>query len=77
MKTLCAWCESTITPEDGTGGLDSHGICQDCGEKEVEAMRLGCGMDPLAALRFEKEWLKKEGGPGAGYHPGSKSDPRD
>ena len=68
MKTLCAWCKKTIKPEDGTGGLDSHGICQDCAKKEAPHLsivpdppphKLGCGMSPMAALRFEAEWLKR------------------
>ena len=33
MKTLCAWCGADIWYEDGTGGLDSHGICQGCAAK--------------------------------------------
>ena len=30
MRTICAWCGDIITPENGTGGPDSHGICQSC-----------------------------------------------
>jgi len=30
MKVICAWCGKTIKSDDGTSGLDSHGICKDC-----------------------------------------------
>ena len=41
MKVICSWCigegktldEAVIVPEDGTGGLDSHGICPVCKDK--------------------------------------------
>jgi hypothetical protein len=30
MRVICAWCKKIIKHEDGTGGLDSHGICPAC-----------------------------------------------
>ena len=30
MRVICAWCQKIIRHEDGTGGLDSHGICPVC-----------------------------------------------
>ncbi len=31
MKVICAWCEKTL--KEGTGEV-SHGICQDCLDKQ-------------------------------------------
>jgi hypothetical protein len=33
MKRICAWCGKVLGEIEGTGGLDSHGICPDCQEK--------------------------------------------
>jgi PAS domain-containing protein len=30
VKTVCAWCRSDLTPDDGAGGPVSHGVCTDC-----------------------------------------------
>lgn len=30
MKIICAWCQSIIREEDGSGEPDSHGICEKC-----------------------------------------------
>jgi hypothetical protein len=32
MRVICAWCGLIIKHEDGTGGLDSHGICPPCAD---------------------------------------------
>lgn len=46
MKTLCAWCRAVIRDEDGTGGLDGHGISQGCAAKaEAE-------INPTKAVRI-------------------------
>jgi hypothetical protein len=36
MRTLCSWCSAVIREDDGTGGKDSHGICEKCAD-EIEA----------------------------------------
>ena len=33
MRVICAWCKKIIRHEDGTGGLDSHGICPACQDR--------------------------------------------
>jgi PAS domain-containing protein len=30
VKTVCAWCHSELTPDDGSGGSVSHGVCTEC-----------------------------------------------
>jgi hypothetical protein len=40
MKILCSWCGAVIREEDGTEGFNSHGICQECGPREMAKINL-------------------------------------
>lgn len=45
MRTVCAWClknsgrTTIIKPDDGKGGTDSHGICQECWDEVIRRNR--------------------------------------
>ena len=30
MRVICCYCGKVIKEDDGNGGLDSHGACEDC-----------------------------------------------
>lgn len=54
MKIICSWCGKIIKPEDGTGGLDTHGICPECADRVDEELAHNPGWvngedDPNAA----------------------------
>jgi hypothetical protein len=40
MKILCSWCGAVIREEDGSEGLNSHGICQICAPQEMTKINL-------------------------------------
>ena len=39
MRVICAWCGLIIKHEDGSGGLDSHGICPACADSHCPSPR--------------------------------------
>ncbi|MBM4274301.1 MAG: hypothetical protein FJ134_07560 [Deltaproteobacteria bacterium] len=55
MRTLCAWCEVVLKEEDGSGGLDSHGICPLCAAGLIDISVLSEAEILLAAGLYHRQ----------------------
>lgn len=54
MKRICAWCNQdmgTISPENSSDSIITHGICNECANKirQLRGVDLGAFLDNLAA----------------------------